>query len=135
MVLILSILFVALATILEARQDYWIIKDTKALYRNRWKLWGNAYSMFLLGGLAFIVHSTTQNHWLLFILLHVIYAFVWWVMHDMAIGVFLKGNPFYLGTTGWDAWVRKIFHSGARWVLYRLIILVILCAIYFPLWL
>jgi hypothetical protein len=121
--ILLSLLFVALDTILEARQDYWICKDTRGEYRVAWKLWGNGYAMVLLGGLAFNVNYIAQKPWYLFILLHVTYAFVWWIMHDMALGWFLKKNVFYLGSTGFDAKVFKTFHHGLIFVIFRVILL------------
>ena len=130
---ILTILFVALATILEARQDYWICKDTKGLYKKRWKLWGNFYSGSFLAFCALGVTYTLQNQWFLSIILFVIYAIVWNIVHDCAIGYYLKKNIFYLGTTGWDAQVTKIFFNGKIWLFFKLFWLLIFIGTYFAL--
>jgi hypothetical protein len=105
---VIAILFVIGITIIEARQDYWII--TSGATMGKWKLWGNAYNFgwILTGSL---VLSYLSKRWTIILWIPILWL-VWWMTHDTFIGIFLTDNPLYVGVGEWDQYFARIFQQS-----------------------
>lgn len=117
---IIAVAFIVLMTVIEARQDYWII--TSGATAGKWKLWGNAYSFgwILAGGLAV---SYLRRSWTILLWIPILWMW-WWMTHDAFIGIFLVGNPLYVGVVegSWDQYFARIFQqSGVLYMGIRMI--------------
>lgn len=114
---ILAIIFVTIMAVIESRQDYWII--TSGATGGMWKLWGNTlcFGWILVGVLTI---SYFKRSWTIVLWIPILWM-IWWIVHDMAIGLFLTGNPFHIGSGSFDQFFGRIFlQSGLFYILVRM---------------
>ncbi len=113
---LIAVVFIIIMTVIEARQDYWII--TSGATGGIWKLWGNAlcFGWILAGGLTI---SYMRRSWTIVLWIPILWM-IWWMTHDTAIGIFLAGNPFHVGMGDFDQFFGRIFQqSGALYLFIR----------------
>jgi hypothetical protein len=70
-----------------------------------------------------------QMQWWMGSIIAPLYGFIFWLTFDMACGWIRHGDITYLGTTGWDAEMRKVFrYPDWRWahIIFRAAWIVIL---------
>ena len=126
--LIASILFIFVSTwLFEGKQDYYMIKDSKG-NQAKWKLFGNLYAGSFIAVVSVLV-SLLNDQPIMALLLFPILMIVWSIAHDCSIGYYLTGNPFHLGTTGWDLKIDRIFW-GKGWFVFRVFCLFIASGFY-----
>ncbi len=127
---IITIAFVIAVTLAEARHDYWVIKFIYPGGKSKWKIWGNLYELawivFVSALCAVLFEKWSPVLWILILWM------VRWIVHDCAIGYFLTGNIWHIGTTGFDDFIGRIFQrSGLLYFIWKLVILVITTGSYF----
>ena len=128
-IFILTCLFIFASTwLFEGRQDYYMIKDSKGNQR-KWKLFGNLYAGSFIAAIALLVSLLNDQPWMA-LLLFPILMIVWSIAHDCSVGYYLTGKIFHLGSTGWDAKIKKIFQSGRGWFIFKMFWLFILSGFY-----
>jgi len=65
------------------------------------------------------------------LLLFPITGIMWWIAHDMSLGLLLKGSVWYIGETGWDKKMREMFQdSGFLYFVVRMWVLIIFAGSY-----
>jgi len=129
-IFLILIIFVIGVTLVEARHDYWVIKFLYPGSKGRWKIWGNLYELawivFVSGLFAFLLSKWSPVLWILILWI------VRWIIHDCAIGYFLTGNIWHIGTTGFDDFIGRIFQrSGVLYLIWKVVILIITVGSYF----
>ncbi len=122
--------FVIGVTLAEAKHDFWVIKFLYPGAAGHWKIWGNLYELtwiiFVSGLVAFFLGKWSPVMWILILWM------VRWIVHDCAIGYFLTGNIWHIGTTGFDDFMARIFQrSGVLYFIWKVFILIILIGSYF----
>ena len=129
---ILSVLFIFASTwLFEGKQDYYMIKDSKG-NQAKWKLFGNLYAGSFIAVVSVLV-SLLNDQPIMALLLFPILMIVWSIAHDCSVGYYLTGKIFHLGSTGWDAKIKKIFQSGRGWFLAKGVWLTIAIGSFFSL--
>ena len=112
----------------ETTQDFWMSKDSKGLYKEKWKFWGQGvicgYTVVIT---IFDIYITDWYGLLLLLIL----GFVFWISHDAALGVRYKKGIYYLGESKFDTNFKAIcVGSGelAFWI--RVFVLALTMCIY-----
>ena len=106
-ILITAIVVFALKIwILESREDYYMISDSKGLFRKQWKFWGNANEMASLTIPVALLAIFVA--WQCVFLLPILWM-VFWIVHDFAIGYRLGEGILYTGDTGFDGKMKSTF--------------------------
>lgn len=118
------LLYIIFDSWLEARHDVTIIHITDVVNsstRDRWHRlsWiDRAFEYVILNVLfLFIVQD-----WFITLLALWIYGVWYWFWFDMFIGYRLVGSIFYIGTTGFDKKMRKLFKTGAHYAIFKFIL-------------
>lgn len=107
---------VFIISMVEARTDYWVIQMKHAAkrsnsywqvwYEDNWKLWGNATIFICIAALAGIAILLTGQ--LSYLFWAPSFWFLWWVVHDCALGYWLDGDIFHVGSGKIDQWFLAI---------------------------
>ena len=116
---------------IEARHDYEVIKMKVPGAQSNWKIFGNINEMTQLAVLVFLLGVFMGTAYLM---LFPVLVFVWWIVHDLAMGYYLTGNIFHIGSSGFDLFAARIFQmSGVLYFSFKMFWLTILTGIYFAL--
>jgi hypothetical protein len=127
--LIVLIVVIALKTwLLESQEDYYMISDSKGLFKKQWKFWGNANEMASM--LIPIALLTIFVAWKCIFIFPILWL-VFWINHDMAMGWRLGEDIGYIGDKGFDGKMKAMFlGSGWLFLAVRTCILAGMIAIY-----
>lgn len=127
---------VVVLTLAEARQDYWVIQYQSSVAKSRnpqekarWKFWGNFYE---LGWITFYVISVCYftGYWTPLFWIPILWL-IRTIFHNGFIAVMLDEKFTYLGDTGFDGKMKKMFQgSGAFFLAGEIFILAILILSY-----
>jgi len=105
------------------------IKPPAIFYRKKWHFWSmldTIYINAIFAGLFSIV-AIGYFEWLLYLQLWIFGMVVYWITHDIIIAIGLDKGPFYIGTTGFDENMRKVFlyekNKGVLYFVFKLLIL------------
>ena len=131
-IFIISIVFTIIRVwLVEARHDYEVARMREPGKQSLWKVFGNINEMTQLAvpiGILSIFMGTA------YLMLFPILMFVWWVVHDVTLGLLLTGNPWHLGSGWFDQQVSAIFQTSGKIAFgYKIFVLIILSGIYFAL--
>jgi len=119
-----------ITALFETAHDYWVSKDTKRLYRDKWKFYGQATLYPYLALLtAFDIYLTDWYGLFLF----PIQILVFWITHDAFMGIRFHKGPYHLGSGKWDTAMLQIFWSGRTFFWVRILWLSLLILIYLAL--
>lgn len=124
---LITITFVVIMTIIESRQDYWII--TSGATGGVWKLWGNTlcFGWIMVGGFTV---SYFKRSWTILLWIPILWM-VWWIIHDTFIGLFLTGNLLHVGLGKFDQYMLAIaVGSPAIYLGVRLFLLMFMILVY-----
>ena len=99
-------------TLLEGYHDYYVISDINGNPEKTesWKLLGNLVS-FIWIGVAVGLSALLTPKWRLLLWLP-IFAFLWWLIHDLTLGLCLTGDPFYIGQGAFDQTFGRMFQQS-----------------------
>lgn len=135
MITIVLLIGLCLATLIitvffETAQDYWMSKDSKNLYKSKWKFFGQGllYSYFV-GFTIFDVYLTNWYGLFLF----PIQGLIFWISHDATLGIRFGKGIYYLGVSKWDTTMKEMFYSGKVFFWIRVFLLAIIILIYLEL--
>jgi hypothetical protein len=117
--MILLIIISILYAIIRAKHDSYVNNGP-------WKLWAFIEGVLVAVGLAFAIGTS----WLDYIFLPVIFAMIFWIVFDMACGIFRVGKPFYFGSGKFDQLMRKVFVTGGGFLFWKSIWLIIIIGVY-----
>jgi len=120
MIVILSILFVILYSILWGLRDIAIIRNDMGYnsYSKRW----HALGLFQVALVMLPIYYLNPS--IPFILGSIVIV---WQLHDSVIGYGLYNEHLYLGSNGFDGWLNRVFQSGRTLFVIRMGIL--LCCV------
>jgi hypothetical protein len=131
---IVTLGFLTGQSLAEARHDFFVImhQDPQRNRANRWKFWGNwhelAWIVFYSLTALYVLPGATVLFW--------IPIFWIWrtIFHNGFIARFLNEPFYYLGNTGFDGKMKKIFiGSGAVYLGFLIFVLFILILSYLSL--
>jgi hypothetical protein len=111
-ILILISLMVAVAAwvwFFESREDFWMIADSKKLHQEKWKFWGNAEAIYVIGIVS--ACATVLHRWQ-DVFLFPILIITWWITHDFAMNHRLGEKPFHIGSGKFDEFMAQIFQRS-----------------------
>jgi hypothetical protein len=113
----------------ESKQDFYIIKDSKGLFKRQWKFWGNANEMSSM--VIPVALITILVAWQAVFLFPIMWI-TWWIAHDFAMGYRLGKGIWYIGETGFDGEMKAMFQrSGVLYfVLGKLVWLGVFVSLY-----
>jgi len=78
--------------------------------QGKWKLWAFIEGVFFAGMVNSLIHTDILSIGLGMIL----FAFSFWIVFDIFTGVIFGGHPLYIGNTGFDAKIRKVFQYSEK---------------------
>jgi len=133
MITIVLLIGLCLATLIitvffETAQDYWMSKDSKNLYKSKWKFFGQGvmYSIFVIGTI-FDIYLTDWYGLFLF----PIQGLIFWISHDAALGVRFGKGIYYLGTSKFDTKFKVICIGSGKFAFWiRVFLLMIIILVY-----
>jgi hypothetical protein len=125
-ILLFDLILITLYSVFESLHDINVIKNDKGYnkYSKRWHILSGIITGFVL---VIVPIAITCNNFPLVLILGIVNIFWFWQLHDSIIGYGLTKNIFYLGNTGTDAWLNRVFYGGKTLTAIRL--LFIGCAI------
>jgi len=122
-ILLFNLIIVTLYSVFESVLDVNVIKNDKGYneYSHRWhwlSFFVNGFVICLLTAIVVLLWHTSVH---ITIVLLIINLFWFWQLHDSIIGYGLTKNIFYLGNTGTDAWLNRVFYGGKTLTAIRLL--------------
>jgi hypothetical protein len=114
-IMVISILY----ALVRAKHDSYINNGL-------WKLWAFIEGVLVAGSVGFLVGSS----WIDYIFLPVIFGMVFWIVFDIACGIFRAGKLFYFGSGKFDQYMRRISGSALWLFIGKLIVLLIINGLY-----
>jgi len=122
-VFLISVVFVILITIIEAKHDYWVIEYLYPGGKERWKIFGNLYEItwiiFISAIASYFLNKWSPLLWILILWL------IRWIVHDCFLGKFVADDWFYLSEKGFDGFMKRIFQNGLLYLVWKVVILII----------
>ena len=117
--------------LVESRHDYEVAKMRASGKKSLWKVFGNINEILNLAVPVILLSIFLEIEYLM---LFPVLVFVWWAVHDVAMGLYLKGDPWHLGSGWFDRQISAMFQtSGAFAFGYKIFVLAILTGWYFAL--
>jgi hypothetical protein len=101
-IIIISILYAAI----RAKHDSYL----RYSFGN-WKKWAFIEGIFVSGIVGYHLHGIS----FLTLVGMAVFALIFWIAFDIFTGIIFGKHPLYIGTTGFDAKVRKVFCYTEKW--------------------
>jgi len=81
------------------------------LRQGKWKTWA-----FIEGVLiALVISFLIGGKWYMIGVGAILFGFTFWIVFDTIIGIYFGKHPLYIGETGFDLEMRKMFQYTERW--------------------
>ena len=114
-VIIISVLY----AVIRAKHDSYVNNGP-------WKRWA-----FIEGVLVAVsVGYLAGENWIDWIFLTVIFAYSFWIVFDIACGIFRAGKLWHFGSGWFDQKMKRVFVSGYWYAVYKAIWLIIITGVY-----
>lgn len=127
-IFIITACFIAGQSLVETRQDYWVIQWQKIFPASkivwRWKFWGNTYELAYLTFYCITV-AYFLGSWPVLLWIPILWI-LRTILHNGFIAVMLGEKFYYLGDTGFDGKIKKMFlGSGLFFLIIEIFILIV----------
>jgi hypothetical protein len=86
-------------------------KNDSYLREGKWKLWSFLMATFVAGIVGYHLHGIS----FLTLIGMAVFGLIFWIAFDIFTGIIFGKHPLYIGTTGFDAKVRKVFCYTDKW--------------------
>jgi len=105
-------------------------KHDSYLSHGKWKPWAFAEGILVAIVVALGYFFSYDIAWWNAILVALVFGLSFWIVFDCTSGWLRARNIFYLGSFGWDLKAKRIFISGKKYFLFKLIWLAIAIGFY-----